>query len=160
SAELPSVPPDKPSAAANARTVAQSADRLASTVAPSTRKMAERLRRIVAAVNVVNVPFIVNDRRVAMAREMLARSKTPAEHCRSGWVLATELLYDGKNTECLSMLDELEGYANSHGIRPAAKDRDEFRMLRAQAYLRIGEVENCCAQHNADSCLLPLRGAA
>jgi hypothetical protein len=27
-------------------------------------------------------------------------------------------------------------------------------------HLRIGESQNCCAEHNADSCLLPLRGEA
>ena len=26
------------------------------------------------------------------------------------------------------------------------------------AYLRLGETQNCCLRHNADSCLLPIRG--
>src|SRR5262249_51226601 len=75
------------SAAANAPSVARSAGTLASTVAPSPRTMGELLRRTAAAVNVVNVPYIVNDRRVEMARDLLARSKTPGEHCQFGWVL-------------------------------------------------------------------------
>lgn len=33
-------------------------------------------------------------------------------------------------------------------------------MLRAQAGMRIGETDNCCSEHNADSCLLPLSGKA
>jgi hypothetical protein len=28
----------------------------------------------------------------------------------------------------------------------------------AQAHLRFGETQNCCLKHNADSCLLPIRG--
>ena len=47
-----------------------------------------------------------------------------------------------------------------HGAEPSALDRGAFRMLRIQAYLRSGEMDNCCALHNADSCLLPLQGGA
>jgi hypothetical protein len=34
----------------------------------------------------------------------------------------------------------------------------ESRYQLALAYLRLGETENCCLRHHADSCLLPIQG--
>ena len=39
-------------------------------------------------------------------------------------------------------------------------DEMKYRFLafKAICHLRSGEIENCCANHNADSCLFPLHG--
>ncbi len=42
------------------------------------------------------------------------------------------------------------------GLSPA--DASRTRLLLAIAYLRLGEVENCCARYTAESCVLPIRG--
>ena len=41
-----------------------------------------------------------------------------------------------------------------------ARWRSRTRFDLAIAYLRLGEVENCCQRGAAESCILPLRGAA
>lgn len=48
-------------------------------------------------------------------------------------------------------LDELAGHIPNEAIV-------EILFRGAVAYLRYGETENCCLRHNADSCLLPIRG--
>lgn len=122
--------------------------------------MAALLRRTAANVNVRNLPLVVNDRRVDLMRSLLAQSTSAANRGQLEWSLASELLYDGQNAECLKILDDLEHLAADNGIKLSTQDRDGLRMLRVQAYLRIGEMDNCCALHNADSCLLPLQGGA
>ena len=122
--------------------------------------MAAILRQTATNVNAREMTYRVNDRRVALLRDQLAQDLPVAQHFRVEWELATELLNDGQNAECLKTVDDLEGYASDHGIALNAQDRQAFRMLRVQAYLRSGEIDNCCALHNADSCLLPLQGGA
>ena len=122
--------------------------------------MAARLRRAAASVNVDNLRFLVNDRRVDLIRDVIAKTSSNVQRAGREGALASEQLFAGQNSECLKTLDELEDFASGHGIKFDANDQDFIRMLRVQAYLRIGEMENCCALHNADSCLLPLRGAA
>ncbi len=131
-----------------------------STVAPSTRKMAALLKEISAGVNVDKLMWNVNDRRAEAFRERLAIAASPSERAKLQFLLANELLNDGRNPECLKALDDFEHSIRDHGLKVNSFDRDNVRMLRIQAYLRIGEMENCCALHNADSCLLPLRGGA
>jgi hypothetical protein len=123
-------------------------------------KMAAILRETAANVNVRELSFRVNDRRVSLLRGQLAQGLTVVEHYRVEWQLANELLCDGQNAECLKTVDDVESYASEHRIALNAQDREAFRMLRVQAHLRSGEIDNCCALHNADSCLLPLQGGA
>ena len=122
--------------------------------------MGALLRRTAASVNVGKIGYIVNDRRIELIRDRLIKSTSFIERSKLEWSLANELLYDGQNAECLKTLDGLERLVADQGIKLTAVDRDAFRMLRVQAYLRIGELDNCCSLHNADSCLLPLQGAA
>ncbi|MCA9205316.1 MAG: CRTAC1 family protein [Planctomycetales bacterium] len=35
-----------------------------------------------------------------------------------------------------------------------------LHFQRAVAYMRLGETQNCCQRNNADSCIVPIRGAA
>jgi len=128
--------------------------------ATSTMVMADRLRNVSAKLNLDEMSFRLNDRRVDLIRKRLVDSRTTAEHIRLEWTLANELLNDGQNAKCLSTLDDLEKFVSRQGISVNRVDRIQFRTLRILANLRTGELDNCCALHNADSCLLPLKGGA
>ena len=101
-----------------------------------------------------------NDRRVAMIRKILAQESNVRARFPLQFALAKELLADGQNVESIKSLDELEKNIIDQKAVLQPAEIQTIRMMRAQAYLRIGETENCCAEHNQDSCLLPLRGAA
>ena len=123
--------------------------------------MAERLRQIAEAVDPRSLPFVVNDRRVEMYREQLTQTKDFNQRVKLEFAIATELLYDGRNaTDAIAAIDSLTKSVELGHLTPTKEDRISLRMLRAQAYLRMGEQENCCSRHTPDSCLLPLRGSA
>lgn len=122
--------------------------------------MAARLRQLAEGIKLGDLAFMVNDRRVAAFRDLIARTPSPVERCRLEWLLAGELVCDGQNAECLKVLDRMERHVAEVGRSLTPKERDAIRMLRVQAYLRTGELDNCCALHNADSCLVPLQGGA
>ncbi len=148
------------SAAVDSANRPQASPPLGSTVAPSTLKMAARLQQLSARLNVGNLDFVDNDRRIEAIRKLLSGVTSPVDRARLEFSLASEQLCDGQNSECLTTLDDLERLMRDQGAEPSALDRGAFRMLRIQAYLRSGEMDNCCALHNADSCLLPLQGGA
>jgi hypothetical protein len=88
-------------------------------------------------------------------------SDAPAEaRWRLLALLADRQVYYGRERE------GLERYREAHAMLPALGDRvpgDEkgaFLLRMAGAWLRFGETENCCANHNAKSCILPLEGPA
>lgn len=54
----------------------------------------------------------------------------------------------------------LTAFARVPAPSPQIRDRFLNRMtfVLGTAYLRLGETENCCAQHTADSCIVPIQG--
>ena len=43
---------------------------------------------------------------------------------------------------------------------PVAEQREpEWLTFQAICYLRMGELDNCTNNHNADSCMFPIHGA-
>src|SRR4051812_2761132 len=128
--------------------------------AESTQRMAQRLRDVAEKLDVSNVLWGANDRRAAMFRKRLADAPDARSQLSVEYSLAESLLADGQNEDSLRQLDIMEAIARKSGVVFQPKDLQLIRMTRAQAQMRIGEKENCCAEHNGDSCLLPLRGGA
>ncbi|MGY8771118.1 MAG: CRTAC1 family protein [Pirellulales bacterium] len=44
------------------------------------------------------------------------------------------------------------------GVNANIKYKNQSRFYLGVAYLRLGETENCCAQNNSESCILPIKG--
>jgi hypothetical protein len=71
---------------------------------------------------------------------------------------ASALLNDGRSEEALQEFQKFDEELDRLGIQPPASEVPKIKLLKAIAYLRLGEQENCLHNHNADSCLLPIRG--
>ena len=70
---------------------------------------------------------------------------------------AYELVNAGKNKEAIVIYDKL--YEELKQLSGIGIEEFIFRILgmRAVAYFRIGEVENCLENHNSASCILPFQ---
>jgi hypothetical protein len=126
----------------------------------STLEMAARLKRLNDETDPIIIPFGANDRRVEMLKTLLESVTDWKEQMALKFALAKELLGDGRNGETLARLDEIEQSMADRAVAFTPAERQAVRMLRVQAQMRIGETDNCCSEHNADSCLIPLEGAA
>ncbi|MET0556531.1 MAG: CRTAC1 family protein [Vicinamibacteria bacterium] len=127
--------------------------------APSTRAMGALLRERAAQVDPVGLPFIVNDRRAEIIRRNLEGPLTPADAMSRRFDYATELLNAGRVDDALASIADLEQRAqalNPEGYRRAAS---RLLVLKALAYLRQAELQNCNDSHSRQSCLLPIRGS-
>lgn len=130
---------------------------------PGTCRMAQRLEQITRALDPMENPFL-NAARVekirAQLKPMLAAAPAKETFLRRYALhvqYATELINAGEPEEALRNLKEIEQFVRQVSTFEG-KEAARVRLLMATASLRLGEQENCLAMHNADSCLLPIRG--
>lgn len=73
--------------------------------------------------------------------------------------LGVELLNAGKTKEAISQLKVLIDLFEKEK-QPITEQSKLLYEHYAVAYLRLGEEENCCAAHNDESCIIPIKGKA
>jgi hypothetical protein len=126
-------------------------------VDPSTRDMGRLLRELGARVDPRNMPFQVDDRRADLLAEDLTWPRPIVERLHLRYAYAAALLSAGRTRDCLEALDVLAADVKASAPRRWDLDRPGIELLRAKAYLRLAEDENCHLSANRDSCLLPIR---
>jgi len=123
----------------------------------STRRMAELLQKINREGHPMQNVFR-NQERAALLREQLGATSDPQALVKLKYQLANELLQAGSAEEALAELDSTEQFARERGVTIEGDAPYAYLWFRALCNLRLGELENCCANHNADSCLFPIHG--
>ena len=103
--------------------------------------------------------FLLNDQGVIYYQNKLKNLKAGEDEIGIRYLLAEQLLLDGKSEASVKELET---------ILPLSKGQDEnsfgtsnytkIRRLLAVAYFRMGEQANCILDHNAESCIFPIRG--
>ena len=126
---------------------------------PGHQKMLTVLEAIRQASPKQNV--YVGDANARQLRRQVARASNliPQEQAQLRLNLGNAELRLGKEHEAISQLQR------ALALLPAADTTDlplalEIRFRLGVAYLRLGETENCAARKSAESCILPIQGAA
>jgi hypothetical protein len=104
----------------------------------STLRMVERLAALEPAAKPFANRFLMS-KAIVELRRMLAATARPEEM----------LPLKGRLGERL---------AAQHHVAVPREIQEKLLLMKAVCNLRIGEQENCLLNHNADSCLLPIRG--
>ncbi|HTL58641.1 MAG TPA: CRTAC1 family protein [Candidatus Limnocylindrales bacterium] len=123
---------------------------------PGTIRMGQTLQEIAQKENPVNNIFL-NKERAELIRQELAKT-TSKQKPELRFSLVTELLDSGQNESALQELEALEQEVKTN--LPEAYERN-YRVLKMKeclCWMRIGELTNCLADHNPDSCLAPIQG--
>src|SRR5262249_27358837 len=116
----------------------------------------ERLQEIASHVSPMDNIFLSKER----ARLLQAAAPVPdtkEEELRL-FHLASELLNAGQNQEALQKFEELERMAKMLDPEGFLHNRTRLKLKGGLCWLRIGEITNCVADHNAESCLAPIQG--
>ncbi len=124
----------------------------------SNRRMAERLTGLEDAIDPVAIPFFA----AKAAAYYRARLEAPGSASRQELgqfrlSLAVSLLNDGQSKAALRELAEVERSLDGQAIAPSMEQIATLLEFKALCYLRLGEQQNCLENHNADSCLFPIR---
>ncbi|WP_221030652.1 CRTAC1 family protein [Actomonas aquatica] len=132
---------------------------LASSLAPSTQRMIERLQTL-AETSSGETDVFFPGRAVADLEAQLAAATSLNQSLPLRIPYAQALLNDGHST---AALEQIQIFGRDFARSGASMDRQqiaELLQLKALCEFRLGEQANCLANHNADSCLLPLAGGA
>ncbi|HKQ98699.1 MAG TPA: VCBS repeat-containing protein, partial [Candidatus Polarisedimenticolia bacterium] len=121
-----------------------------------TADMAERLKKITAETN-PRINVFRNAERVTMIEATMkeAPEKTDPPLISA---LATELLNSGRTADALAQYDRIGALMNEHGVQAGSRHWRDLMFRKVTASLRLAEDDNCRMNHNAKSCLFPLRG--
>ena len=125
--------------------------------AGGTSSMVARLRRLADAADPATNPFLNSARAKVLEGVVLTQGNSANPPILME--LGQELLNAGRTTDAIAQYERLEGLARSRGLDVRSKAWSQLRMQDAIAQLRRGEEENCMMNHNARSCLFPIRGA-
>ena len=74
-------------------------------------------------------------------------------------VIANELLNAGYTHQAIEQYNKVLFFIDSLGITPPEEFITTVHDLLAITYLRFGEENNCLDDHNAESCIMPIRGS-
>jgi hypothetical protein len=122
------------------------------------QRMLAALKEILDRTNDEN--WLLGDVKIRDLRKELDAMKadTPAgERFQKMIDLADAMVYYGDEREGLALYKQAFEL-KAPGIREGIFNDSKVRF--ASAWLRLAETENCCANHNSESCILPIRGAA
>ncbi|MSU37117.1 MAG: CRTAC1 family protein [Pedosphaera sp.] len=125
----------------------------------STRRMVERLAQIRTNAD-PSALSNMNERYAALLRQRLAGQTNRQQRVLMRYQLAIQLLKAGRTEAALTEFQAMEDSLPAAGLALDRQRRVELRMLRATAYLRLGEQENCVRNHSNESCLFPLQPKA
>ena len=125
----------------------------------STRRMIERMEALDKTIDPTSVPFL-NSRLVDPLRRRLIEATNFNQQVSVRFKLAVELLQAGQTEAALAEFQTMETAIASIGGKIEGRGAVELRMRKAVGLLRLGEQENCLANHNNQSCLFPIQPAA
>ncbi len=121
--------------------------------------MTDRLKLIAETADPLKSEFL-NNERAERLRAQLTPAASMAIRMKFGPRFPLELLNAGKSEEALQEYNKLEllYQKNDPAVLRLPHNKIGLKLHQALAYLRIGEQQNCCLTHNAQSCLLPIEG--
>jgi len=123
--------------------------------AESTRRMAATLDRIFRGQDWKSDPYKPAER-AAYYRQLLQRPLDPQKELQARLDLSEHLLVAGESAAAATELEKLRDLLRTRKAPPALEH--EASEMLAIAYLRTGEQQNCLTNHNAESCVYPIRG--
>jgi hypothetical protein len=126
--------------------------------AESTRRMAERLENLARTADPGKNLTVGVDARIGFFRRQLEQSTDLARRTQAAARMGQEQLGAGRTEEAIATYVALRDEIAAAGTRVSPRTAHDLGALRAAAYLRLGEQQNCLARHGPDSCLMPIRG--
>ncbi len=101
--------------------------------------------------------YMMNTQRADLAKTKLQTEKDPDKRFILYYEYCVESLNAGNTDEAIAVLKQVMTSMNMTGETMTSDTKPVFDQL-AISYMRKGELENCAANHNPESCLMPIQG--
>lgn len=126
---------------------------------PSTRKMAALLKNLDETAKISTAAYY-SERAVQSLSNLLSKATNLQEQLSLRYQLGIQQMQAGRPDFALNSFHSMEKLLTENDKHLNPRMAMQLRMRKATAFLRLGEQENCLANHNAESCLFPLRPKA
>lgn len=123
---------------------------------PGTLRMAKILDSINRHANPEDF-YVMNTQRAELFRQKLIKEKDPARRLDYYFQYSNECLNAGNTDEAIGVMSQVINAMKLTWETLTADQKPLFDLL-AISYMRKGELENCAANHNAQSCIIPIQG--
>ena len=124
---------------------------------PGTLRMVRRLQELAEHADPMKASCL-NVERAKVLASILTTTADPKKRLEIAFELGSELLNSGQNTLALGVFDKLEQTVKARDPEAYRSNRASLKINEALCWLRIGEMANCMANHNPESCLAPIQG--
>ena len=120
-----------------------------------TKEMISHVQLAVSKISVANVPYILNNKKVALYESQLPHLEGN-QKINLLYKYGLELLNAGKTEASISTLNEVLDFIKPLNFK--SKNEITYRIKKdlAIAYMRKAEQDNCLINHNEDSCIIPI----
>jgi hypothetical protein len=99
----------------------------------------------------------MNTQRAELFRQKLIKEKDPTRRLDYYFQYSNECLNAGNTDEAIGVMSQVINAMKLTWETLTADQKPLFDLL-AISYMRKGELENCAANHNAQSCIIPIQG--
>lgn len=121
----------------------------------ATQHMIQDIQQRIGAMDVQNVPYIFNTKKVALLEQAL-RSARGNDRLNLMFTYGLELLNAGKTEESIRVLSEVLDVVETSNL-PSKEELVYFiKKQLAIGYMRKAEQDNCIANHTNESCIIPI----
>lgn len=104
------------------------------------------------------IPASINKRRADAIKAAFEKTPEGALKINLGIGYGMELLNSGNPKEAIEVLKYMFKYIRDNNVPLDAETIHQQYSLLGIAYMRLGETENCLANHNHQSCFIPVKG--
>src|SRR5262245_36850206 len=127
-------------------------------LADGTAEMAALLHDRAIHVDPAKTFYLANDRRADLFAAQLKQPMPTAKRLSLEFSYAAELVNAGRLEEAVKAAERLENETRALAPEVWKAQGAKVRQVKAVAYLRLAEEQNCHLAHGREACLLPIRG--
>ncbi|ULC60755.1 CRTAC1 family protein [Flaviramulus sp. BrNp1-15] len=120
-----------------------------------TKEMIKKVEEAVAKIDVQNVPYILNSKKVNILAAKL-QNLNGLDRVNILFTYGMELLNAGKTEESIATLNEVLSTIEQSNIKNKSQILFVIKKQLAIAYIRKAELDNCLNNHNNESCIIPI----
>ncbi|MEF3079836.1 CRTAC1 family protein [Winogradskyella poriferorum] len=121
----------------------------------ATQNMILDIQKRVAEINVETVPYIFNNAKVAKMEQRLQMVQGN-KRLNLLFSYGLELLNAGKTEKSIEIFNELLQAVETQNVQSKNELVYYLKKQLSIAYMRKAEQDNCMANHNEDSCIIPI----
>ena len=130
-------------------------ERIAGEPDTPTQEMIERVRKAVARINVRDVDYILNNKKVELLSTEIPKA-TGIQKIGLTFNYALELMNSGRTQESIQILNQVMDEVLERDFARQEKLVFTLKKQLAIAWMRLAEQENCIANHSEESCIIPI----